>query len=91
MLKSKNCRNNFGKVSSAAREYNKFIPLIEKEPALFALMMTGMSAYSAMCGRYPAGFSRYISERLWETALEEQEESTIDWEKIDDEIDGRDF
>lgn len=91
MLKSKNTPGNMGEIQAAAREYGKLYPLIDSNAELTALMIEGMKAYSAMCGQYPVALRRYISEKLWETAMEEAAENKIDWEKIDDEIDGRDF
>jgi hypothetical protein len=91
MLKAKNLSRNLGEVLAAAREYGKLYPLIDSQPGVFTLMIEGMKAYSMMCGQYPVALRRYISEKLWVTAMEEAEENTIDWEKIDDEIDGGDF
>lgn len=91
MLKNKNTPGNMGEIQAAAREYGKLYPLIDSSPELTALMIEGMKAYSVMCGQYPVALRRYISEKLWETAMEEAAENKIDWEKIDDEIDGRDF
>jgi hypothetical protein len=91
MLKSKKLPNNMGKINAAAREYGKLYTLIDSSPELIALMIEGMKAYASMSGQYPVGLSRYISERLWETAMEDAEENTIDWEEIDDEIEGGDF
>jgi hypothetical protein len=91
MLKAKKLPGNLGKVDAAAREFSKLYPLIDSGPELFEVMIGGMKAYSQMCGQYPVGLSRYISESLWVTAMEGAEETTIDWEKIDDEIEGGDF
>jgi hypothetical protein len=91
MLKAKNLTKNFGEVLAAAREYGKLYLLIDSQPGLFALMIEGMKAYSVMCGQYPVALRRYISEQLWVTAMEESQEQSIDWEKVDDEIEGGNF